>query len=165
MKKLQKHDSQRGWFAYTLYQQMKKDKNIVLLCLDLGYKVFDQHFEDFPDRCFNLGASEQAGMGIAVGMALEGKKVFVYTITSFFLRAAETINLYLHHEQIPVKMVGSGAFDDYQLDGYSHNATIAQNYLESLKIEKFCPEKKEEIPQMVKKMIKNNKPSFILLRR
>lgn len=162
---MKKHDSQRGYFAYELYKRMKKNKNIWLVVGDLGYKVFDTIKEEMPDRFINVGAAEQAMIGVAVGLAQEGKIVFCYTITSFFLRAAETINLYLHHEQLPVKLVGSGRDQDYEHDGYSHDATMAQKYLKGLKIQQFYPKKKEDVTGMVAKMIGNKLPSFISLRR
>jgi len=167
MKKSQRHNSQRGWFAYELYQKMKKNKKIWLVVGDLGYKVFDQHFADFPDRCLNAGAGEQAMMGIAVGLALEGKIPFVYSITNFLLyRPFETIRNYLQIEKIPVKLVASGRNFDYTHDGWSHWSPDAKRILKCLpNIKQFWPKEKEEVPEMVEKMISNTQPSFISLRR
>lgn len=162
---MKRHESQRGYFAYELYKRMKRNKKIWLLTGDLGYKVFDDIREEFPDRFVNCGAAEQAMMGVAVGLAQEGKIVFCYTITSFFLRAAETINIYLHNERLPIKLVGSGRDRDYAHDGYSHDAGVAQNYLHELNIKEYYPETKEEIPGMVSSMMKDTLPSFISLRR
>ncbi len=155
----------RGWFAYELYQQMTKNPNIFLVCIDLGYKTFVQHFRDFPDRCINTGAAEASALGLAIGLTLEGKIPYVYTITSFYLRAAETIGLYLHGEQAPVKLVGSGRDNDYLHDGPSHNADLAQAFLGSLNILKFYPNLKEDVPGYMKTIIKNGKPCFISLKR
>ena len=155
----------RPEFFKQLYILMKKNPNVWALTGDLGYIGFDKIRDDFPDRFINCGASEVAMLGIAVGLALEGKIPFVYTITSFFMRAAETTGLYLHGEQIPVKLVGSGRNQDYKHDGPSHDATIAQNYLKSLNIVNLYPETKEEIPLLVEKMVKSNLPQFISLRR
>ena len=155
----------RRTFADSLYDQMKENKDIWLVVGDLGYKVFDKHFEDFPDRCINTGAAEQSMLDISVGLALKGKIPFVYTITPFFLRGAETISLYLSHEQIPVHLVGSGRDQDYSHDGYSHDATTAQKFLHDMDLTEYYPKKKEDIPAMVKSMIASGKPSFISLRR
>jgi transketolase len=159
------HESQRGYFAGSLFEAMEKDDSIYLLVGDLGFGVFDKIRDTFPKRFINCGASEQAMLGIAVGMALEGKKVFVYTITSFFLRAAETISLYLSHENIPVYLVGAGRDDDYKHDGYSHFAFEAQNFIKLLGIESYYPETKEEVPELLTKMLSINNPSFISLKR
>lgn len=159
------HQSQRGFFAGALYEEMKKDDSIYLLTGDLGYKMFDRIKKDFPKRFINCGASEQAMLGLAVGLALEGKKPFVYTITSFFLRAAETISLYLDHENIPVRLVGAGRDDDYKDDGFSHYAMEAQKFINLAGLMEFFPKDKESVPDMVNKMVKLDNPSFISLRR
>jgi len=159
------HDSQRGQFSFELYKQMAEDSSIHLLVGDLGYKIFDAHFEDFPNRCINTGAAEQAMMGIAVGLALEGKKPFVYTITSFFLRCAETISLYLDHENIAVRLVGSGRDDDYKHDGVSHYCYKAQDFIKASHLMEYYPENKEQIPDLVKRMVEKEEASFISLKR
>lgn len=164
---MERYESQRGWFAYELYRQMKKDKKIILSCFDLGFGIFDQHFKDFPDRCFNLGASEQAGIGIAVGLALSDKRVFCYSITNFLIyRPFEFIRNYLDKESIPVRLVASGRGKDYLEDGITHHSEDIKDIMDCFKnITQYYPETKEEIPDMVKEMIKNNRPSFISLRR
>ena len=159
------HQSQRGYFGKALYEAMENDPDIFLLTEDLGYKLFDPHFEDFPDRCINTGAAEQAMLGIAVGLAQEHKKPFVYTITSFFLRCAETISLYLDHENIPVRLVGSGVEDNYKHDGYSHYCYKAQEYIKSCRLMEYYPTTKEQIPDMVKRMVEQEEASFIGLIR
>lgn len=155
----------RKIFAEQLHKQMKDNKDIYVLTGDLGFGILDKIKEDYPERFTNCGASEQAMMGIAVGLALEGKTVFVYTITPFFMRAMETINLYLHHEAVPVIMVGSGRDGDYAHDGYSHDATMFQNQLKLLAVDQYYPNDEKAVPAMVKMLIKNKKPGFISLRR
>lgn len=159
------HQSQRGYFAGSLLEEMEKDENIYLLVGDLGFGMWDKIKEKFPRRLINCGASEQAMLGIAIGMALEGKKPFVYTITSFFLRCAETISLYLDHENIPVRLVGSGRDADYSHDGYSHDCTKAQEFIKSCHLMEYYPDEKEQIPDMVKRMAEKDEASFISLKR
>lgn len=161
------HDSQRGYFAFELYNQMKNNPDIFLLVGDLGYKVFDAHFKDFPERCINVGAAEQSMIGIAVGLAIKGKIPFCYSITSFLLwRPAETIKLYLNEEMWPVKLVGSGRDQDYSHDGPSHDATEAKKLLATWpNIETIWPATKEQAGEAVIELIKNGTPSFISLKR
>lgn len=159
------HQSQRGYFAGALLDEMEKDDSIYLLVGDLGFGMWDKIKEKFPNRFINCGASEQAMMGIAVGLALEGKKPFVYTITSFFLRCAETISLYLDHENIAVRLVGSGRDDDYKHDGVSHYCYKAQDFIKASHLMEYYPENKEQIPDLVKRMVEKEEASFISLKR
>lgn len=161
------HPSMRGQFSFELYKAMAKDNSIWLVVGDLGWGVFDAHFQDYPDRCINTGAAETAMMGIGVGLALEGKKPFCYSITTFLLyRPFETIKLYIDYEQIPARLIGSGRDHDYHIDGISHWADDAKDILNNFKnINSLWPDTKEEISDLVKKMVKEDKPSFISLRR
>lgn len=163
---MKRHNSQRGYFAHALYEEMKRDTSVRLICIDLGYKVFDQHRKDLNDQVTVTGASEQAAMGIAVGMAMSGLKPFVYSITPFLLwRPAEAIRIYLAKERIPVRLVGSGRYDDYAHDGYSHNAGDAVQFLTIMDIDHYFPMEKKEIPSLVKRMVDLDEPQFISLKR
>lgn len=164
---MKKHDSIRGFFAYELYRQMTIDKDIVLLMGDLGYAMFDFLRETYPERCFNVGASEQAMMDIAIGMTLSGKKVFVYSITTFLLyRPFETLRTYINHEKIPIRLIASGRDKDYAHDGISHWSEDAKTILDTLpNIKQYWPNTKEEIPLIVEKMVGEDKPAFISLKR
>src|SRR5688572_6450975 len=97
----------RKEFASALLEQAKKNSNIILVTMDLGFGLFDNFRKELPGQFYNIGASEQCGMGIGVGLAMEGKIPFIYSITPFLLfRTAETIRNYVNHEQIPVKLIG-----------------------------------------------------------
>ena|SRR3990167_5119915 len=161
------HDSIRGVFGFEFYKAMAGDKRIRLIIGDLGYKLFDSHREDFSDRVLNTGAAESAMMGIAVGMAQEGLKPFVYSITTFLLyRPFETIRNYINHEKAPVRLVGSGRDDSYKHDGFSHHCYDAPKVLELFpNIESLWPDTKEQIPDLVKQMVETDKPYFISLPR
>jgi transketolase len=114
----------RRKFAIDLYELMKVDDNIVLITADLGFGMFDKIKTDLPNQFYNVGAAEQVMMDVAVGMALYGKIPVVYSITPFLIfRAMESIRNYIDHEKVPVVMVGSGRGQDYETEGFSHNAT------------------------------------------
>ena len=121
----------RKEFADKLYELMQKDKDVYFVTGDLGYGIFDKICQDFPERFINTGAAEQAMMGVAIGLTLKGKKVFVYSITPFLLyRAFEAIRTYINHEKIPVILVGSGRGNDYEHDGFSHYAGDDELFLQ-----------------------------------
>jgi len=157
----------RRTFSGELYKAMEKDDRIVLLVGDLGYIMFDKIRDEFPDRFFNVGAAEFSMVGIASGMALEGKIPFCYSITPFLLyRPFELLRTYVNHENIPIKLIGSGRDNDYKHDGYSHFAGDAKQVMDTLpNICQLWPKDKKEIPSLVKWMITNNKPTFLSLSR
>ena len=62
---------------------MKGNQDIFLIVGDVGYGVFDKFKEDFSERFINPGASEQLMVGMASGLAMDGKIPIVYSITPF----------------------------------------------------------------------------------
>ena len=159
------HNSQRGFFFGSLHNEMIKNPNIFCVTADLGFGMLDSIKRDFPDRLINVGAAEMTAMDVSIGLALEGKIPFLYTITSFLMRCAEPIALYLQHEGIPVIMVGGGRSADYESDGVSHNGETAQNYIHSLGIQEYYPETNERAAELVKTLIDKHEAAFISLRR
>ena len=75
----------RRKFGKILNNLAKKDKKIILLVGDIGYGIFDDFRKEHPKRFINLGICEQSLIGFASGLALEGLKPWVYTITPFLI--------------------------------------------------------------------------------
>jgi transketolase len=146
---------------------MIQDGRIWIVTGDMGYKMWDLVEIDFPERFINTGAAEQTMVGIGVGLALEGKIPFVYSITPFLLyRSFETIRNYINREKIPVKLVGSGRDEDYLHDGFSHWAKEDKEVMKIFgNILSRWPETKEEIPSLVEEMIDNPIPYYVNLRK
>ena len=70
----------------TVYNLAITNKKIVFIGSDLGPNVLDDFKKKFPNRFFMEGVSEQAIVGIAAGMAMEGNIPFVNTISTFITR-------------------------------------------------------------------------------
>ena len=157
----------RRTFADILYKKMKIDKNIWLCVGDLGYKMFDNIRNDFSDRFVNCGSAEFSMLGVACGLSLEGKRVFVYSITPFLLfRGAEMIRDYINHEKIPVILTCSGRDNDYEHDGFSHFAGDCGDFINLFSnIHQYWPNSKDNIGSMIEDVLKQNNPSFISLKR
>lgn len=100
---------------------MSKDESIFLLTGDLGYGLWDRIKLDYPDRFINFGSAEQLMVGAAAGLAMDGKRPFVYSITPFLLyRPFEFIRNLVDHENLRVKLVGGGRGRDYGYLGFTH---------------------------------------------
>ena len=81
----------RDVFINQLSQLVETYPEIVLITGDLGFGVFDQFKEKFPENFINAGVAEQNMTAIASGMALEGRIIFTYSIGNFpTLRCLET---------------------------------------------------------------------------
>lgn len=150
-----------------MFELMKKNKDIYLLFVGLGYPRYDEFKLAYPDRAINTEASEQTALDIAVGLAYSGKIPFVYTITPFFLRGFETIRTYINHEKLNVKLIGAGRDDDYSKDdGFSHDAKDIGKILDTQEhIEQLYPKNKEDISSMILWMLRNKWPQFLSLTR
>jgi len=155
----------RRAFANSLLRHALLDDRIWLITADLGYKMFDQFRGMVPERFVNVGAAEQTMLDVAVGLALDGKVPFTYTISPFYYRGFETIRTYIAHEKLHVVMVGSGRNGDYEHDGFSHDAWDIPWIMQTLHVKKYFPEKKEEIPNVLTSVLADPGPSFVSLRR
>ena len=157
----------RRELAKLLFDEMELNPNIYLITGDLGYGLWDNIRDTYPNRFFNVGSSEMAMMGMAIGLAMEGKIPFVYSITPFAIyRPFEMIRNYINHENIPVKILGGGRNEDYGYLGFSHWASediAALNVFENLI--KFKPNTQDELENAFSFAINENKPTYINLKK
>jgi len=153
----------RRKFGKIINELANNDKKIVLLVGDIGYGIFDDFRKNHKKRFFNLGICEQSIIGAASGMALEGLKPWVYTITPFLIeRPFEQIKLDIDQQKVNVKLVG---FADYPTLGPTHSELNAKKLMSLCKnIDSFFPKDSEETEKYVYKSYKNNGPNFISLK-
>ena len=92
----------RNAFTDQLFNAMAQDDKIYAIVGDVGYGVFDKIKEAYPERYINPGAAEQLIIGMAAGLAMEGKIPIAYSITPFILyRPLEFIRNLVNEENIP----------------------------------------------------------------
>jgi transketolase len=162
----ERHESMRGYFAFYLHEQMRLNPDIFVLTGDLGFGMFDKIKRDFPERFINCGASEQAMIGITVGLALNGKIPIVYSITPFLLYRPFEMIRYINHESIPVLLIGGGRDQDYLDDGFSHFSEEDKQVMDLFpNIFSTWPESKEEIKGIIETAINSKLPTYINLTR
>lgn len=113
----------RTAFINKLTELAHKDSRVYLITSDTGFKVFDDYQKIFPKRYLNIGISEASMIGVAAGLALSGKIVFVYGIVPFVtMRCFEQIRNDLCMQNLPVKIVGVGQGFTYGGEGATHHA-------------------------------------------
>ena len=153
----------RRRFGKVITELADRDEKIIVLVGDIGYRVFDDFRARHPDRFINLGICEQSMIGVSSGLALEGLKPWVYTITPFLIeRPFEQIKLDIDQQNVNVKLVG---FADYPTLGPTHRELDAEKLMQLFSnITPFFPQNGDETQSMVYDAYKQNGPAFISLK-
>ncbi len=141
------------------------DENIYLLTGDLGFSVFDDFRQRFPNNFINMGLSEASMIGVAAGMAMEGKRVFVYSIIPFVtFRVLEQIRNDICLQNLPVKIIGVGEGLTYGTSGPTHHAIEDIGVMSSLpNMVVLSPGDSIEAEKLVEESINLNSPCYIRL--
>lgn len=153
----------RKIFADFLVNIASKDTSVYLIVGDIGFGLFDEFKEKFPERFFNFGICEQTMIGIAAGMALSGLKPYVYTITPFLTeRPFEQIKIDINLNKANVKLIG---FDDYPTLGPTHASICKAKYMKIFdNIDSYYPNTKRKLYKYLEESYKSKNPTFIRLR-
>jgi transketolase len=155
----------RTTFVNTLKQLARNDKRIFLITADMGFSVFEDFREEFPDRFLNTGIAEQNTIGIAAGLAMSGKIVYVYSIIPFItMRCFEQIRLDLAYNNANVKLIGVGAGFTYGSMGSSHHAIEDISIMRSIpNMTVLCPGDPFETEELVKRSHEIPGPVYLRL--
>jgi transketolase len=106
-----------------VHELAKADPRVVFMGSDLGPDTLTEMRDEFPDRFFMEGISEQNVIGMAAGMALDGFIPYINTIATFLTRRSYeqvAIDLCLH--DLPVRLIASGGGVVYAPLGPTHLA-------------------------------------------
>ncbi len=113
----------RNAFIKKLTEVAEKNKDLLLLTGDLGFRVLDGFRDLYPKQFFNIGVAEANMASIAAGMALEGKCAFIYSIAPFVtMRCYEQIRNDICFHKANVKVVSVGGGYSYGNNGPTHHA-------------------------------------------
>ena len=67
----------RKQFAKLLFQEMAINEDVYVITGDLGYGLWDKIKDTYPTRFFNVGSSEMAMMGMAMGYRMKGLRATI----------------------------------------------------------------------------------------
>jgi len=157
----------RKMFVKKLVEYAEKNPNLILLTDDLGTNCLEPFIEKFPNRFYNCGIAEQTEVGIAAGLAMEGKKVFMYSIGNFISeRALEFLrNLVCYHE-LDVTCVCVGAGVEYGPLGVTHHAVddmAGMRALPNMRI--YNPASADECSMAMEDIFKHPGPAYLRLNK
>jgi len=106
-----------------VYELAKTDQRIFFIGSDLGVGTLKQFKQEMPERFFMEGVSEANMIGMAAGLALEGKIVYANTIATFLTRRCfEQVALDLCLHNVRVRLIGNGGGLVYAPLGPTHLA-------------------------------------------
>lgn len=151
----------RDVFGDTIAEIVAADKRNFVLACDIGYGVFDKLRRENPANWMNTGIQEAATVGMASGMAMQGLRPWVYTITPFLLeRPWEQIKLDVVQQNQNVKLVG---YWDYELLGPTHISRNVKDLCKILGINLIAPQSDEEAQEELLRIAREDKPYFVYL--
>ena len=114
----------RDAFFDQIYEMASMDRNIIFISADADAFSLKKFRENLPDQFINVGVAEQNMALVATGLALEGKRVFIYSITSFIaMRCFEQIKVNICSMNLPIAIIGLGSGYSFSYDGPTHHAT------------------------------------------
>lgn len=157
----------RNHLINKITELAEEDKNIILITGDLGFGVLERFQKKFPKRFINVGIAEQNMATVAAGLALEGNKVFIYSIGNFpTLRCIEQIrnDICYHNANVKILAVGSGFA--YGTLGMTHHATedlAIMRALPNMKV--FTPCDSISAEAIAQDICKINGPCYVRLER
>ncbi len=113
---------QRDAYGETLVELGRERDDIVAIGADLcGSCRIKEFGKEFPERFFNSGVAEQNMMGVAAGLAFQGKTVFASTFAVFATgRAYDQVRQSIAYTRANVKIVATHAGITVGGDGASH---------------------------------------------
>jgi len=153
----------RKIFGRTLVDIAAQDPSLILLSGDVEHEMAE--FKNrWPQRFFNLGICEQSITSMSAGMALEGLRPIVYSITPFVLeRPFEQIKIDIDEQNLPVILIG---YSDYPTHGPTHRPLNPEILVTVFKnIRAFFPRSSGEAREAMLDAWKGTSPVFISLKR
>ena len=157
----------RNTIINAIHTAAKTNKDIIFLTGDLGYSVIENFQAELPNQIINCGIAEQNMIGIAAGLALAGKKVFVYSIVPFAtMRCFEQIRVDVCYQNLDVTIIGVGGGFAYGTLGTTHFGLEDLALMRSLPNMKIiAPADPLEAAQLFKQLVGAKGPWYIRLNR
>jgi transketolase len=112
----------RRAFCEGLLQEHAREE-LVFLTGDLGFQALEPLRSALGRRFLNAGVAEQNMVSVAAGLATQGFRPWLYSISPFlYARAFEQIRNDVCLHRLPVVLVGNGGGYGYGVMGSTHHA-------------------------------------------
>lgn len=163
MSEIIKVEDTRRAFVDTL--NSFNDPKIIVIIPDVGFNYLDDPNNKF--KVLNLGVTEQSSMIIAAALALEGFKVYYYSMINFSLfRPAEMVRNAVVCHNAPVTIIGVKGSTSYKFLGFSHNLLHERedmDFCQNIGLEHMAPKTIEAVKDVITETYRNPKPRYVRL--
>jgi transketolase len=106
-----------------IHELARRDPRVVFIGSDLGAGVLAAMKAEMPERFFMEGVTEQAIIGMAAGLAMDGYLPYINTIATFLTRRCfEQLAVDVCMHNLPVRLIASGGGAVYAPLGPTHMA-------------------------------------------
>lgn len=149
----------------SIYELARKDDRVIFIGSDLGPGTLDEYRRNIPERFLMEGISEANVIGIAAGLALNGKVPYVNTIASFLTRRCfEQIVTDLCLQNLNVRLLGNGGGLVYTPLGATHMAFEDLSIMRAIpNLTVISPCDAEEMKQLIPATMEHKGPVYIRL--
>jgi len=148
-----------------VYKLAKQDERDVFIGSDLGVGTLSKFKEEMPERFFMEGIAEGYLIGMASGMALEGRIVYVNTISTFITRRCYeqlVVDVCLHN--LNVRLIGNGGGMVYAPLGPTHMAIEDMSILRAIpNMTIVAPADADEMRRFIPQTLDHRGPIYIRL--
>lgn len=152
----------KAW-GKAIVRLAERDDRIMVLTGDVVQEM-DEFCTRWPGRFTNLGITEQSIIGVAAGLAINGLRPVVYSLTPFVLeRPFEQVKIDIDEQNVPVILVG---FSDYPTHGPTHRALDVEGLARLFKnVNCFFPQSAMQAEKALLDAYLMGGPAFISLKK
>ncbi|MEZ4647756.1 MAG: transketolase C-terminal domain-containing protein [Candidatus Eisenbacteria bacterium] len=155
----------RDRFYAVTSELLASDPRTALVLADVGASRMRTTLERFPDRAINVGIREQAMVGVAAGLAMEGFRPILHSYAPFLVeRAFEQLKLDLSYQGVGAILASVGASYDWPEGGRTHQAPGDIAILDSLPDWSLhVPGHPDEVEMLLRHEAKRILPAYLRL--
>jgi len=152
----------------VLIKEATKDKNIIVLCSDSrGSASLEPFSKQFPKQFVEVGIAEQNLVSIAAGLAVCGKKSFVFSPASFLsTRSVEQVKVDVAYSYTNVKLIGISGGVSYGNLGMTHQSPNDIAIMASTPgMRVYLPCDRFQTEKLIRALLQDKAPAYVRIGR